>query len=454
MPPTPSGADPASVKAYLDSLNTSDRARAAAFDAMNPKTSDEAAQRLLQSLPFSDEVKASMWDIRRGATVSGGSAPKPAAAEDFMPRDSYGGTWATSLPTVGGMAGSLVGGSRSNPVGMVLAGIGGAGGEGWRQTIESLRGNWDQVPPDVRSRVTRIVEEGIKQGGLEGAGRYVIGPLMRMFGRGIYRAALKPAKAIRDEFGARSVVDTLVSEGVPITRSGAGTEKVGRLLSDAGADTAQAIAQAEQSGVKPGTIRPVLKSLQATDEAISNRVVRSPARQQVADFRQAALADNPGRIPVTRMQSMKQAEQDLAVKAYQAAAKGAPINSIETSMHEDLARGLREAIERRVPGIRNKNLRTQQLIGALKAVSGAENRIANRDPIGMGDLLSLGTGYAGTQALGPQGAAIGIIQEVLTRPEIASRLGIALDRAGKPIITPQVLRSVMGAVQLLDQPQE
>ena len=358
-----------------------------------------------------------------------------------------------ALPTVGGMTGSVLGGSKSNPVGVALAAIGGAGGEGFRQALQAMRGNWDQVPPDVQSRVSRIVQEGVKQGGLEGAGRYIIGPLMQMVGRGIYRSALKPSKAIREEFGGNEVADTLVKAGVPITRSGAGSERVGEMLSASGADTAQTLATAEAAGAKPVTMRPVAASISRTRESVGERALRAEPTARVNEMRDALLLENPGKIPLTRAQSMKQAEQGLAINAYKQEARGIPINNLETSVHEDIARGLREAIERRVPGVRNKNRRTQELIGALKAISGAEHRIANRDPVGMGDALALATGMAGYQQAGLKGAALGVIQEALTRPEVASRLGIAFDRAGKPVITPQVMRTVDAVVTGLRQDQ-
>ena len=351
-----------------------------------------------------------------------------------------------SLPSIGGMAGSLAGGSKSNPIGMLLAAVGGAGGEGYRQALKAWEGKWDEVPPDLQSQIHAIITEGAKQGGLEGAGRYVMGPVLKILGRAMYRSALKPPVAVRREFGGPEVVDTLVSEGVPITRSGAGTTKTEGLLRQAGTETRATIASAEAAGAKPVTMRPVAQSLARTRGTVGDRVVRGPATQQIDEFRNAVLSENPVPVPVSRAQAMKQAEQDLAIKAYQAEARGAPVNSLDTSMHEDLARGLREAIERRVPGIRGKNKRTQDLIGALKSITAAEGRIANNNLIGMGDLLSLATGTAGYAVGGPHFAAAGLLQEVLTRPEIASRLGIAFDRAGKPLVSTQTLRALNEAL--------
>lgn len=355
-----------------------------------------------------------------------------------------------ALPTIGGMAGGLVGGGKSNPFGMLLAATGGAGGEGVRQALSAISGDWERVPPDAQSQMTAILTEGVKQGGIEGAGRYVLGPIMKIFGRAMYRSALKPPVAVRQEFGGKEVTNTLVDAGIPITRTGRGTEQVEGMLKAAGKDTADTIAKQRSAsglGSRPGTIRPVLKSLKNTQAEIDKGAVRAADSEKVQQFRDTVLRENPDRMGASRMQQMKQAEQDLALNAYKAEMRGAPVNSLETSMHEDLARGLREAIERRIPSIADKNKRTQDIIGALKAITAAEGRIANNNLIGMGDLLSLGTGLGAAAATGrPSALAMGVLQEVLTRPEIASRLGIVMDRAGKPQITPQMLRTLNEAV--------
>lgn len=427
-------ADP--VEDLLRRANLNDRQRAGLWDVYQTATNAEDLAARLQAIDVPRDLKADLWDLK---------------ARDEMAKDrSSGASMTSALPTIGGMLGGLAGGSKSNPIGMLLAATGGAGGEAYRQVLSALEGQWDDVPPDAQSQISAIIQEGAKQGGLEGMGRYVLGPIMKIFGRVMYRSALKPPKAVRDEFGGKAVANTLVEAGVPITRTNRGTEKVEGMLRTAGRDTAETIAAAEAAGTRGSTMRPILQSLDRTRADVNQRVVRGPALQQVQEFRDAALAENPGRIPPTRLQGMKQAEQDLAIKAYKAEARGIPINNLETSMHEDLARGLRESIERRIPSIANKNARTQDIIGALRAITAAEGRIANNNLIGMGDMLSLGTGMGSFAATGrPSAAALGILQEVLTRPEIASRLGIVMDRAGRPQITPQALRVVYETVNQL-----
>lgn len=71
---------PAEVEALLRSLNTSDRARAAAFDAVYNVQDDGEAQKVIGALPFSDDVKATLWDARHGQMPQA-SVPTHAASQ-------------------------------------------------------------------------------------------------------------------------------------------------------------------------------------------------------------------------------------------------------------------------------------------------------------------------------------------------------------------------------------
>lgn len=75
-------ADP--VAEYLRGLNTSPRARAAAWDAVYAAKDDTDAEARLKQLPFSDAVRADLWDLRAGGTLTGPvAAPTPANSADF-----------------------------------------------------------------------------------------------------------------------------------------------------------------------------------------------------------------------------------------------------------------------------------------------------------------------------------------------------------------------------------
>ena len=85
---------PAEVEAYLRSLNTSDRARAAAWDAVYSVKDDTEAQRLLASLPFNDDTKATLWDARKGMAPE--VAP-PATPQAPVARPSAGSRYLGNL---------------------------------------------------------------------------------------------------------------------------------------------------------------------------------------------------------------------------------------------------------------------------------------------------------------------------------------------------------------------
>ena len=104
-----------------------------------------------------------------------------------------------SLPMVGGAAGGLAGGGRG-PLATALAALLGAGGEGFKQTANTLRGRINLPPEEA---ISRMVEQALIQGSLEGGGRAFM-PVSRWS----MRNALKP--------GYR----TVTKAGVPKTAEG------------------------------------------------------------------------------------------------------------------------------------------------------------------------------------------------------------------------------------------
>lgn len=73
------------VADFLRSLNTSDRARAAAWDAVHTVSDDAAAEQLLRQLPFSDEVRARLWDARQGKPIEPMSFDRPPLKAETPP---------------------------------------------------------------------------------------------------------------------------------------------------------------------------------------------------------------------------------------------------------------------------------------------------------------------------------------------------------------------------------
>lgn len=137
---------PDQVEAYLRSLNTSDRARAAAWDAVYSVKDDAQAQQLLQSLPFSDDVRAKLWDARSGQVPD---VDAPAQAPTDQP---------SALSRFGSNLGEML-----NPI-AAAKGIGTA----VRHPIETGKALYDAQAGQFSQ-----VADAVKEGGLEGYSRAV-----------------------------------------------------------------------------------------------------------------------------------------------------------------------------------------------------------------------------------------------------------------------------------------
>lgn len=348
------------------------------------------------------------------------------------------------LSTIMASGMSLAGGGKGSPVGMALAGLGGAGGEAYRQVIRALEGRWDEVPPTMRRQAQAIIGEGVRQGGLEGFGR-VFGGLFKLFGRATYRGAQKPPEVIRRQF--KTVSRDALNEGIPITRTGKGTAIAQDKLRESGAATENMLARAEAGGARAVNPRAVAHALGEVRARIGDQPLREADLQRLQAIRDQFLKENPSSIPLTRAQRMKQRAQSQAERAYRLRERGGAVNDVDLMADEALARGFRESIERRAPEVGPQNQRTQRLIGVARATERAEDRIANRDPIGMGDYLSAGAGLASATVDPVLGGVVGLGTTLANRPEIASRLAIGLNRGG-PAAGGQLARAVDAWVRL------
>lgn len=309
---------------YLKTLHTSDRARAAAWDAVYA-TDDADAQSRLDQLPFSQAVKADLWDIRKGASVSGGSAPRAATAEEFMDPQPQGpqgsalrrgaaGAWEFLNPVT--IASGLYQ-AVTNPIDTVMA-AGGQMGEQWGKAGEAFqqgrygeavaRGAAGTIPllgPAAAQTGDYIAETGDVAGGI-GRGAALVAPVpaTRAAGAAIRgtRAAVQRVGATERvasglEAGARSrvadvmapkvgpnkirigndaarvapkIADDLAADGAPMSRSGLATQVESKLAEaeaglDAAADARMAARPIETQAIVDALLE---KRRQLTSEAV------------------------------------------------------------------------------------------------------------------------------------------------------------------------------------------
>ena len=302
-------------------------------------------------------------------------------------------------------AGAMLGGLAAAPftggASILAAGAGAAGGAGLGSIVNAIRGG--ENGPSTAGGVLKTMA-GQGAAGAAGQGLGVgASKLLKAGGKLVYKTALRPSATLQREFG--DVSKTGLRGGVPVSEGGVG-KAVGKITQSSGR-AKQMIADAEAGGASPLQPKEVATAFgdvfkQGRNQAALGRPDPRPAvMQRLQTFGQR----NPNGIPLSRAQELKTEAQDLASKAYRAEDLGHPITDLSAASDKAMATGLREGIEKRVPGVADVNKHTQELIGLTRALEDA----TRRNVPGVGSLRTLLGDFA---------------------PSMASRGGIALDRAG------------------------
>ena len=266
---------------------------------------------------------------------------------------------------------------------------------------------------------------GAGEGALEAVGQGT-GALLRAGGRALYRGMLKPSKAVRQEFP--NVSNELLEQRRLITRGGA--DKAHDAV-EASANAADAMTLAAAGN----------RRISASEVALPMRDVSTEVRGRIRAGLEPAgevnrIAERIDRLfrQTSHGRSYTLAEATELKRKAQAAATGAynqmKRGNIKQLSTEDLldaatARGFKEAIEARVPGIKEANARTQRLIGQSHALEDAVGRTGNHIPFGsVSDLAAM---TAGTLSH----PVIGAMVKAGTFAPTASALAITANEAGK-----------------------
>ena len=206
-------------------------------------------------------------------------------------------------------------------------------------------------------------------------------PMFRAAGRSLMQSSLKPSKAQLASGKAKRAVQTMLDEGVNV--SSGGVEKMQGTVDDINNQIRAAI-----SG-SPATVdkNAVASRLNDTVQKFQNQV-NPGADLGAIDAAKAEFLAHPalqGRndIPVQLAQDLKQGTYKvLKDKAF------GEVKSASTEAQKALARGLKEEVGAAVPGVASMNARESDIINALKI---AQNRVlmdANKNPLGLGALIS------------------------------------------------------------------
>lgn len=283
------------------------------------------------------------------------------------------------LPTAGGALGGLVG-TAAGPLGSIGgAAAGGMVGKAMQNALTD-----DPVNPmGAGQAVGSVVGEGALQGGMQAAGAGVL-KLAGKAGSALMTSAVKPAyktveKAVKTAEMPR-VVKTLLDEGINVTQGGIG--KLNTLLKATNDEIADVISQSGRTVDPVAVVQAGRTAVTRAGSQVAPSADKSAARGVIGDFIDNHARTATGdikRIPVQRAQELKVGTyQSLGQRAY-GETKGAALEA-----EKQLARGLKEGIERAHPNVKKLNAREGALIEAKDAIAKRVAQAANRDPAGIG----------------------------------------------------------------------
>jgi hypothetical protein len=275
-----------------------------------------------------------------------------------------------SLAIAGGLAAAPLTGGGSLAATAAASGLGAAGGAGLGSILNAIRGG-ENGPTSAAGVAKTMAMEGAAGAAGQGIGTGVTKAL-KLGGKTLYKSILRPSIPLQREFG--DVAEVGLREGVRV--SNAGTEKVATKLAGNSAKAKQLIADAHAAGAPPIKPQEVAREFgqvfqQGRRQA---QLGRPDPRPAVVDRLKTFGAKNPNGIPLDQAQALKGEAQDLASRAYRAADRGGPMTDLSAESDKAMARGLRGAIESRVPGVKGVNAHSQELIGLDRALDDASFR--------------------------------------------------------------------------------
>lgn len=242
----------------------------------------------------------------------------------------------------------------------------------------------------------------------------------------MYQSALKPPPGSYSSGEVKDLVSTGLKNEIPISSGGA--EKLNSLVENLRNEVSSRIEAGNKSGATVNKFD-VSRRLGDTARRFDTQASPTSDLKAIAEVGNDFLDTKPGAIPVSEAQAIKSGTYR------QLRSKYGELGSASTEAQKDLARGLKEELEAQFPEIKGLNAKEGKLIGLDVALDRAIRRIDNRDIFSLGGKVA--TAGAGTIAgletgHGTLGAVTGLVMhEVMTNPQVQSRLAIALNKAGR-----------------------
>lgn len=299
--------------------------------------------------------------------------------------------------------------------------------------------------------------EGVMGGGVTGglvnaAAKPALG-LGQKLARRIYSGLLKPKQGLKDSFGgAQEIAGTLLENRAPITARGL-TKVTGRLGASRNA-AMDMVRAAEQQGMQGVVPKDVISEFAPVITELRKRIdIGQAGNMAQVGNRGRSIMRTAGRgggdIPLTRAQALKETAQDASSGAYRMIERGGQKQlSADDLLDTAVARGLRQGIERRVPGVGPQNQITQGLIGGRNALEDAIERESNNLGVGGAKdaLAMMAGGGAFAAGAGPAAVPLAVTTRLLSTPSTGSMAAIALNEASKSGVLDGATRAALLAL--------
>lgn len=363
---------------------------------------------------------------------------------------------------VGGIGATLATGGAALLPEMAAAGLGGMAGAGTGMTLDAMRQFFGGAPSSetLPSTPSGTAKAMIDEGGGQMLSTGIGGGIARL-ARGTGTAVMNGIlpKSIAEDFP--QAAETLAKNAInPSTESG--LAKASGLRRVSASNTRNLATAAEKAGAPPITEGDILPSMgQSVSKAVAERKAGNPGGAGIVRRRLDALMDAqpprpspppwpPGRpaIPLSDASDITRELQDEGRTTLDALSSAQRPSRLPSIVANDLASGVRQTANARIPGYQASNATTQNLIGAERAAAAMKDAPLPVKALGYRLMPALAIGGATGYATGSptEGALVGALPLALGVPQIAGPAAIAAYKAGSlpysmliKAVSPQIL---------------
>lgn len=294
-------------------------------------------------------------------SVAATGSPEPRRPLMVGSGSPIGGLVTEHLPMIGGVLGGIGGGIAGAPAGPWAAyggavggaGLGGAAGEAIKEVAQG-----DPLSGE------KIVREGAWQGGSEAAGG-AIARGANALARPIMRRALGVGKSIMKDFP--DAVETTLKDKILATKSVLGGAGKATRLREESADALWSLLRgAKGTKLKTADVTAEVRRLFAKPEIPTK--VKAEIASQLSDF----LKQHGKTVEPSTLKAIKTLYQQTSKAAMSAEKTSGPSLALSSQklFARKLAKGAKTTLEQ-IPGVAEREARTQSLIGAERAVKDA-----------------------------------------------------------------------------------